>query len=263
MRLFWAQTIPRYVTFAACSRKSEAFERRLNDWSEALNGTLRTGVGSTPQPPRNRHIQRVRRLKTNPQFSQISPNCLEFNCCNKRILFSPLPGKLGQCLRRKLHLSWLSPPPCSPQCLLSFYITFPSHHAAGGCGSSLSTIACCRFHHQANVSLLLKPPPPPASEKVRLPPALCPPQSKALLVKTLHLITAEINSHRGGVCSSPPLSTPPFAAAASSCGMKVYPAPGAKPLRYRCFPVCLRSDPAFFISCGTGICLPALPTSRI
>lgn len=187
-------------------------------------------------------------MKTNPQFSQISPNCLEFNCCKKRIFFSPLPGKLGQCLRRKLHLSWLSPPPCSPQCLLSFYITFPSHHAAGGCGSSLSTNACCCFHHQVNVSLPLTPPPPPPppSEKGPASASSAPPQSKALLVKTLHLITTEISSHRGGVCSSPPPSTPHI----RSCRftLRDESLPDAEPLRYRCFPVCLRSHPAFLLA---------------
>lgn len=45
-------------------------------------------IDSTHQPPMNTHIQRVKSLKTNPQFSQISPNWLEFNCCKKRILFS-------------------------------------------------------------------------------------------------------------------------------------------------------------------------------
>lgn len=58
-------------------------------------------------------------------------------------------NKLGHCFISeqigKLYLSWLSPLPCGPLCLLSFYITFTSHHVAGSGGSSLLTNVCCPF----------------------------------------------------------------------------------------------------------------------
>lgn len=67
-----------------------------------------------------------------------------FLLCN-----SALVGKLGHCFISeqigKLHLSWLSPLPRGPLCLLSFYITFTSHHVAGSCRSSLLTNVCCPF----------------------------------------------------------------------------------------------------------------------
>lgn len=137
-------------------------------------------LNSMHQPPMNTHIQVFKSLKTNPQFSQISPHWLELNCCQKRILFSPRTGKSGHCLRSKLHLSWLSPLPCSPQCLLSFYITFTSHHAAGSCGSCLLTNACWCFHHQVNVSVLVKPSPLKRSRFLRVFVHLSPPVIKGL-----------------------------------------------------------------------------------